>query len=222
MPKAKSDHTGPYAKENCRGDRNEPSNIGQEILDGVKIKRLQRPEKAKDAHTKRTFSTKNHQGETKAVSGCFCKPARCEFTDHTGLGARTKTAARPCQVALAHCRASSGDFGRVTIIPNHLMTSVLLGKMDEMGSRNLRLPHEKMSLDLLAERVCEVHGVRSGELLSGSRRHDIIEARRVMSWLSVRELGGIRRPRLLGISGDELLRYPGGFCGRSPDREKYL
>jgi putative transposase len=46
----------------------------------------------------------------------------------------------------------------------------LLGKVDEMGSRNLRLPLERMSLDSLAERVCEVHGVRSGELLSGSRR----------------------------------------------------
>jgi len=72
--------------------------------------------------------------------------------------------------------------------------------MDEMASRNLRLPREKISLDLLAAWVCEVHGIRSGELLSGSRRREIIEARRIMSRLSVKELG---------YSGAEVARYLG-------------
>lgn len=69
-----------------------------------------------------------------------------------------------------------------------------------MGSRNLRLPHEKISLDVLVARVCEVHGVRIGELLSGSCRREIIEARRVMSWLSVKELGysGQKWPAISG------------------------
>jgi len=91
-----------------------------------------------------------------------------------------------------------------------------------MGSRNLRLPLERMSLDSLAERVCEVHGVRSGELLSGSRRREIIEARRVMSWLSVKELGysGAEVARYLGVTNSCVTRA--ASSGEVLDREKYL
>ena len=98
----------------------------------------------------------------------------------------------------------------------------LLGEMDEMGSRNLRLPLERMSLDSLAERVCEVHGVRSGELLSGSRRREIIEARRIMSRLSVKELGysGAEVARYLGVTNSCVTRA--ASSGEVPDREKYL
>ena len=98
----------------------------------------------------------------------------------------------------------------------------LLGEMDEMGSRNLRLPLERMSLDSLAERVCEVHGVRSGELLSGSRRREIVEARRIMSWLSVKELGysGAEVARYLGVTNSCVTRA--ASTGEVPDREKYL
>ncbi|MFH1952840.1 MAG: transposase, partial [Pseudomonadota bacterium] len=53
----------------------------------------------------------------------------------------------------------------------------LLEEIDEIGGKNLRLPHDRMDLDSLAERVSGVHGVRIGELRSGSRRHEIVEAR---------------------------------------------
>jgi putative transposase len=98
----------------------------------------------------------------------------------------------------------------------------LLGEMDEMGGQNLRLPHERMSLDSLAERVCEVHGVRRGELLSGSRRHEIVEARRVLSWLSVKELGysGAEVARYLGVTNSCVTRA--ALTGEVPDRETYL
>ena len=36
---------------------------------------------------------------------------------------------------------------------------------------------------------CRVHGVNSGELRSGSRRDEIVEARRVFSLPAVKELG---------------------------------
>lgn len=98
----------------------------------------------------------------------------------------------------------------------------LLEEMDEIGSKNLRLPHEKMSLDLLAARVCDVHGVQTGELLSGSRRRDIIEARRVMSWLSVRELGysGAEVARYLGVTSSCVTRAASGR--EVADIDKYL
>lgn len=98
----------------------------------------------------------------------------------------------------------------------------LLGEMDEAGRKNLRLSHEKMSLDLLISRVCEVHGVRTGELLSGSRRHEIVEARRVMSWLSVKELGysGAEVARYLGVTNSCVTRAVSS--GKAPDKDKYL
>jgi len=91
-----------------------------------------------------------------------------------------------------------------------------------MGSRNLRVSYERMPLDSLAERVCEVHGVRSGELLSGSRRHEMVEARRVMSWLSVKELGysGAEVARYLGVTNSCVTRA--ASTGQVPDREIYL
>ena len=45
----------------------------------------------------------------------------------------------------------------------------ILEEVDEIGGRSLRMPHDKMKLDSLAEKVSEVHGVRIGELRSGSR-----------------------------------------------------
>lgn len=71
-------------------------------------------------------------------------------------------------------------------------------------------------------RVCEVHGVRIGELRSGSRRHEIVEARRVMSWLSVKKLGysGAEVVRYLGVTNSCVTRAVS--TGEAPERKKYL
>ena len=79
-----------------------------------------------------------------------------------------------------------------------------------------------MALDSLEKRVCENHGVRSGEFLSGSRRHQIVEARRVMSWLFVKEPGysGAEVARYLGVTNSCVTRS--ASTGKIPDREAYL
>lgn len=61
-------------------------------------------------------------------------------------------------------------------------------------------------------------GGRIGELLSGSRRREIIEARRVMSWLSVKELGysGAEVARYLGVTNSCITRAASSVEG--PDR----
>jgi len=46
----------------------------------------------------------------------------------------------------------------------------VLVEMDDIGRENLRLTTLRMDLAALAEKVCAVHGVNSGELRSGSRR----------------------------------------------------
>ena len=59
--------------------------------------------------------------------------------------------------------------------------SQVFDEMDDLGRENLRLPTRKMDLATLAEKICEVHGIHPGELRSGSRRGEIVEARRVLS-----------------------------------------
>jgi len=62
-------------------------------------------------------------------------------------------------------------------------------EMDDRGRANVRLTTRRMDLAVVSEKVCEVHGVNPGELRSGSRRDEIVKARRVFSVPAVKELG---------------------------------
>ena len=59
---------------------------------------------------------------------------------------------------------------------------------------------KKVALPSLAERVCKEHGVNLEELRSGSRRHEVVEARGELSRVAV--LGQ-------GYSGVEVARFAG-------------
>jgi chromosomal replication initiation ATPase DnaA len=50
---------------------------------------------------------------------------------------------------------------------------------------------EIISIDIaaLVHQVCKKYNISPGELRSGSRRRDAVEARCSMSWIAVRELG---------------------------------
>lgn len=97
-----------------------------------------------------------------------------------------------------------------------------LSEMDDLGKENLRVAPRGMDLVCLAKRVCEVHGVWLGELRSGSRRQEIVEARRVLSWLAVRELGysGAEVARYLGVTNSCITRA--ASMGEAPEKEKYI
>ena len=86
--------------------------------------------------------------------------------------------------------------------------SEVLSEMDDRGRENLRLAAHRMGLSSLAERVCQIHNISLVELRSGSRRHEIVEARQVVSWLSVRELGysGADVARYLGVTNSCVTR----------------
>ncbi|MBW1717544.1 MAG: hypothetical protein JRJ77_17295 [Deltaproteobacteria bacterium] len=94
--------------------------------------------------------------------------------------------------------------------------------MDDIGRENLRLTTRRMDLAVLAEKVCEVHGVNSGELRSGSRRDEIVEARRVFSVLAVKELGysGAAVARYLGVTSSCVTRAV--LVEEAPKKEKYI
>jgi chromosomal replication initiation ATPase DnaA len=71
---------------------------------------------------------------------------------------------------------------------------------DDFIKKNLRLSGQRKDIAALAEEVCKKYDVSSGELESGGRRHAVVKAREVVSWIAVRELG---------YSGAEVARYLG-------------
>lgn len=72
-------------------------------------------------------------------------------------------------------------------------------------------------MDELCKRVCKKEGVSLGELISGSRRHKLIEARRIVSWIAVHELGysGAEVARQLGVTNSCITRFIAS--GKKPD-----
>jgi REP element-mobilizing transposase RayT len=98
----------------------------------------------------------------------------------------------------------------------------VLSEMNDLGKDNLRLRSKRKGLSSLAEKVCEIHKVSLGELRSGSRRNEIIEARQAFSWLAVRELGysGAEVSRYLGVTTSCITRAVSS--GKEPDRKRYI
>jgi len=80
--------------------------------------------------------------------------------------------------------------------------------LDELVKKNLRLSGRRVGIQELAERVCERHNVSIGELRSGGRRRAVVQARRVMSLIGVRELGytGAEVARYLGVTNSCVTR----------------
>ena len=98
----------------------------------------------------------------------------------------------------------------------------VLSEIDEIGKQNVRLAPKIMGVSSLAKRVCEVRKISIGELRSGSRRQEIVEARRILSWLAVKELGysGAEVARYLGVTTSCVTRAISS--GKGPERKDYI
>lgn len=81
-------------------------------------------------------------------------------------------------------------------------------EMDERGKDSLRVGRQKMSLGELGEKVSAVHGVSINELRAGSRRQEVIRARKNFSQLAVKLLGyaGAEAGRYLGVTSSCVTR----------------
>ena len=108
------------------------------------------------------------------------------------------------------------------IVGDGAFVSEVLSEMDDRERENLRLTAHRMGLSSLAERVCQIHNISLGELGSGSRRHEIVEARQVVSWLAVRELGysGAEIARYLGVTNSCVTRA--ASVKKGPERNRYI
>ena len=100
--------------------------------------------------------------------------------------------------------------------------SEVLSEMDEHERETLKLMAPRIALSRLAEKVCKIHNIGLGELRSGSRRHAIVEARQVFSWLALRELGysGAEVARYLGVTNSCVTRAASAKKG--PERQRYI
>jgi len=123
---------------------------------------------------------------------------------------------------LALRRSGNKEASDQRILGDGTFVGQLLEEMDDIGKENLRLTPRRMDLAALSEKVCEVHGINSGELRSGSRRHEIMEARRVFSLLAVKELGysGAAVARYLGVTNSCVTRAVS--AGEAPEKENYF
>ena len=108
------------------------------------------------------------------------------------------------------------------IVGDGAFVSEVLSEMDDRERENLKLTAHRMALSSLAEKVCQIHTISLGELRSGSRRHEIVEARQVLSWLAVRELGysGAEVARYFGVTNSCVTRAASAKKG--PERKRYI
>lgn len=102
------------------------------------------------------------------------------------------------------------------ILGDGQFVETVLSEMSESEKQSLRLTGKKADLATLADKVCNIHDVSLAEIRSGSRRHEIVDARGVLSWLAV---------KALGYSGAEVARYLGvttSCVTRAVERQKGL
>jgi putative transposase len=66
-----------------------------------------------------------------------------------------------------------------------------------------------MDINALAQQVGTKYDISPGELRSGSRRRIVVEARGLISWIAVRELGysGADVARYLGVANSCVTRF---------------
>ena len=60
--------------------------------------------------------------------------------------------------------------------------------LDDRVKRNLRLSGQRTDIDSLAAGVCRQYKISAGELCSGSRRQNVVQARAALSWVTVDNL----------------------------------
>jgi chromosomal replication initiation ATPase DnaA len=81
--------------------------------------------------------------------------------------------------------------------------------LDDMIKKNLRISGQRIDLEELSHKVCRKNNVSLAELISGSRRRELVNARRIVSWIAVHELGysGAEVARHLGVTDSCITRF---------------
>lgn len=83
-----------------------------------------------------------------------------------------------------------------------------MAESEVIGKGNFRVSPKRVELLVLAEEVCREHGVILGELRSGSRRHEVVEARQELARMAIMGHGysGAEVARFLGVTNSCVTR----------------
>ena len=120
------------------------------------------------------------------------------------------------EVSSLRRRGGKQAFDQRILGDNEFVQEVISG-FDDIVKRNLRLSGQRIDIDALAKKACENHNILIGELRFGSRRHEVVKARQIVSWIGVRELGysGAEMARYLGVTTSCINRFISS--GEKPD-----
>ncbi len=88
------------------------------------------------------------------------------------------------------------------ILGDRRFVAKMIERMEMRQRRNFLLDGPRPDIASVCRRACEAWGVSAGELLGGSRRRPVVEARTALSWFAMRDLGysGAEVARHLGVS----------------------
>jgi chromosomal replication initiation ATPase DnaA len=88
---------------------------------------------------------------------------------------------------------------------------------DQVRHDKCFLFHCPLNIAECARQVCKKYNISLGELRSGSRKRNVVEARCSISWIAVRGLGysGADVARYLGVSNSCVTRFVAS--GKKPD-----
>ena len=118
---------------------------------------------------------------------------------------------------LAMRRSGAKEVADQRILGDGDFVKQVISGLDDLVKKNLRLSGQRLDMKTLTEKVAEKYKVSIGELRSGGRRRAVVEARRAMSWIGIRELGysGADVARYLGVTNSCVTRFIS--AGQMPD-----
>ena len=95
----------------------------------------------------------------------------------------------------------------------------VVSRLDDRIKKNLRLSGQRINMGTLGYRVSEKFGISIEELKSGGRRKAVVNARRALSMIAVKELGysGAEVARFLGVTNSCVTRIVA--IGKKPSIE---
>ncbi|RPH52078.1 MAG: transposase [Desulfobacteraceae bacterium] len=109
---------------------------------------------------------------------------------------------------LASRRRGGREIADQRILGDGDFVKTVISGLDDLVKKNLRLSGQRIDIKALAEKISERYNISIGELLSGSRRREVVKARCAISLIGVRELGysGADVARYLGVTNSCVTR----------------
>ena len=81
---------------------------------------------------------------------------------------------------LASRRRGAREIADQRILGDGDFVKAVISGLDDLVKKNLRLSGQRIEIKALAEKISEKYNISIGELLSGSRRREVVKARQAI------------------------------------------